>query len=116
MMGSKHHPMMNMMDMGDEDCCGEGQSPWEMCDNMMASFQEHVDATKFATPEIRQLFDEWVEQIEQEIVRFVETAGEVNAEKIAEHFKLSQESIVFLLTRLAQKGKIQFSPNDAAAT
>lgn len=110
MMGEGHGPMRMMHKMMDKmsQSAGEGDMPWDMCHNMMSSFQEHVEATKFATPELRQLFEEWVEQIEQELLQFVEQAGHVDPEKIAEHFKLSKESVIFLLTRLAKQGKIQF--------
>lgn len=87
----------------------EGEMPWDMCHDMMSFFREQADATKFATPELRQLFDEWVEQIEQEIVQFVEQEGNVDPDAIAGHFKLSKESVIFLLTRLAKQGKIQFA-------
>ena len=115
MMGEGHNPMKMMMKMMDKNnqSAGEGDMPWDMCQNMMASFREHAEATKFATPELRQLFEEWVEQIEEEIVLFVDKAGNVDPEAIAEHFKLSKESVIFLLTRLAKKGKIQFTTRDA---
>ena len=112
MMGEGHSPMDMMMNKNAQ-FAGEGDMPWDMCQNMMSSFHENVEATKFATPELRQLFEEWIEQIEEEIVLFVDKAGNVDPEAIAEHFKLSKESVVFLLTRLAKKGKIQFTTKDA---
>ena len=105
--------MMKRMMGKDTQSAGEGDMPWEMCQNMMASFREHAEATKFATPELRQLFEEWVEQIEEEIVQFVEKAGNVDPDAIAAHFKLSKESVIFLLTRLAKQEKIQFTTRDA---
>ena len=78
MMGEGHNPMKGMMKkMMDKNnqSAGEGDMPWDMCQKMMTSFREHAEATKFATPELRQLFEEWVEQIEEEIVLFVEKAG-----------------------------------------
>ena len=118
MMGEGHGPMKRMMKrMMDKNnqSAGEGDMPWDMCQSMMASFREHAEAKKFATPELRQLFEEWIEQIEEEIVQFADKAGNVDPGAIAEHFKLSKESVIFLLTRLAKKGKIQFTTRDTDA-
>jgi DeoR/GlpR family transcriptional regulator of sugar metabolism len=57
-----------------------------------------------------------VEQIEQEIVQFVEQEGKVDPDAIAGHFKLSKESVIFLLTRLAKQGKIQFATDKGGET
>lgn len=116
MMGEGHNPMKGMMEKMMEknnQSAEEGDMPWDMWQNMMASFHEHAEATKFATPELRQLFEEWVEKIEEEIVQFVDKAGNVDPEAIAEHFKLSKESVIFLLVQLAKKEKIQFTTKDA---
>jgi hypothetical protein len=78
----------------------------DMCRKMMGAIGKTSDLATFATPEIRGLSEEWVIQIEEEIMQFVKTADQVNPESVAEHFKLSKESIMFFLTRLAQKGKI----------
>jgi hypothetical protein len=117
MMGEGHNPMKIMMKMMEKNnqSAERGDMPWDMCQNMMTSFREKAEATKFATPELHRLFEEWVEQIEEEIVQFVDKAGNVDPEAIAEHFKLSKESVVFLLTRLAKKGKFQFTIRDTDA-
>lgn len=99
--------MMNMMGMmgsgGPEE---KGFNPMDMCKKMMESMGKTSDLATFATPEIRGLFEEWVIQIEDEIMQYVKTIDRVDPEKAAEHFKLSKESILYFLTRLSQKGKI----------
>ncbi len=66
-----------------------------------------------APPEIRRLFEEWLGQIEDEILDYTNKAKKIDAEEIAKHFKLSKESVIYILTRLAKKGKINFQKEAA---
>lgn len=75
---------------------------------MMAGFQETARSAKFATPELRGLFNEWCEQIESEVLKFVQKAGEIRVEALSEEFKLSGESIKYLLNRLISRGLINY--------
>jgi hypothetical protein len=120
--GGTGSPMMNMMSMmmGGKGSMGmmksskensdgsEGQMemPGDMCKKMMASMSKTSELATFATPEVRQLFEEWAAQIEEEILSYVQETKINEIEKIAEHFKLSRESVTYFLTRLANKGKI----------
>ncbi len=123
MMGGRSgSPMMNMMSamMGDKGSGGmmksmmggsegsgeEPEGPWDMCKKMMSTMGRTSELATFATPEVRELFEEWATQIEEEIFAYVQESKTDNTEKIAEHFKLSRNSVTFFLTRLAKKGKI----------
>jgi hypothetical protein len=102
-------PMMNMMkSMHGKDSSSEGQMemPWDMCKKMMSSISKTSELATFATPEVRQLFEEWAAQIEEEILNYIKESKINEIDKIAEHLKLSRESITYFLTRLAGKGKI----------
>lgn len=98
--------MMGMM-MG-KGSHGAG-NPMEMCRTMMSSMTEIAETAKFATPEIRNLFDEWVLQIEDEIFEIVQRAQNIDVSQIAQEIKLSEESVQFLLSGLVRKNKIRFS-------
>jgi hypothetical protein len=87
---------------------GAREMPWDMCRKMMGAMTEGTQTARFATPEVRGLFDEWAAQIEEELLQFTKDAGGVDVQKAAEHFRLSKESTIYFLTRLAQKGKIEF--------
>jgi DeoR/GlpR family transcriptional regulator of sugar metabolism len=54
------------------------------------------------------LFDEWCQQIEQEILNFVKEKNSINVEELAEKFSLSEESIKYLLGWLASKNLIEY--------
>lgn len=113
MMGN--NPMMGMMSMmmgkkgknfekGDE----KGKMPWDMCSEMMTGIRETANTAKFATSELRGLFDEWCQQIEKELLDFVKEKGSIKIDEMAEKFRLSEESIKFLLSRLANKNLIDY--------
>jgi hypothetical protein len=106
--------MMNMMGMmrGDKKADGKennestDEMPWDMCKKMMTNMSKTSELATFATPEVRGLFEEWATQIEEEIYQFIQTQKTDDLEILAKHFKLSNSSITYFLTRLANKGKI----------
>ena len=113
MMGN--NPIMGMMSMmmgrkgknsekGDE----KSKMPWDMCCDMMTGIRETANTAKFATTELRGLFDEWCQQIEKELLDFIKEKGAIKIDEIAEKFSLSEESIKYLLSRLANKNLIDY--------
>jgi len=61
----------------------------------------------YATPEVRALFEDWVGEVEKEILTFVEAKGEVQTKDIAEKLKINEGSVIFFISRLAQQGKVK---------
>ena len=113
MMGN--NPMMGMMSMimgnkGKDSEKGSegGKMPWDMCCEMMTGMKETANTAKFATSELRGLFDEWCQQIENEILDFIKEKGSIKIPEMAEKFSLSEESIKYLLSRLANKNLIDY--------
>ena len=83
-----------------------GFNPMEMCQKMMANMGKSSELATYATPEIRALFEEWVEQIENEILDYIKANHNTDPDIIAKQFKLSKSSVDFFITKLSQKGKI----------
>jgi hypothetical protein len=113
MMGN--NPMMGMMSMmmgkkanSNEKSGENSKMPWDMCGEMMTGMKETASSAKFATPELRGLFDDWCLQIEKEILDLVKEKKSININELAEKFNLSEESIRFLLNRLANKNLIDY--------
>lgn len=113
MMGD--NPMMGMMSMmmGKKSKSAEkggetGKMPWDMCCEMMTGMKETANTAKFATPELRGLFEEWCQQIEKEILDFIKEKKSIKVDEMVEKFNLSEESIKFLLSRLANKNLIDY--------
>ncbi len=98
-------PMMGRMHRKGE----KGFMPWDMCKEMMSSIQQSQRIATLATPEVQGLFEDWVEQIEQEILDYVKDKDAVDIKDLASHFKISKDSAYYFVTKLAQKGKIKLN-------
>jgi predicted transcriptional regulator len=113
MMGD--NPMMGMMSMmmgkkdgSPENAEGSGKMPWEKCGDMMTNFTETANTARFATPELRGLFNEWCDQIESEVLEFIKQEKGVNIDNISKKIQLSEESVKYLLNNLASKNLIEY--------
>jgi hypothetical protein len=113
MMGN--NPMMGMMSMmmgkKNESTVPKGDTkkmPWDMCSEMMSGMKETANSAKFATPELRGLFDDWCQQIEKEILDMIKEKKSINIIEMSEKFNLTQDSIKYLLNRLASKNLIDY--------
>lgn len=83
-----------------------GFNPMEMCEKMMSGMSRSSEIATFATPEVRQMFEEWAQQVDDEILDYVNKGGSTDPEQIANHLKISKSSAIFFLSRLAQKGNL----------
>lgn len=101
--------MIGMMGCGPGKKGEKGFSPWEMCREMMSSMRQSSRIATLATPEVQGLFEDWVEQIEEEILDYIKNKDTIDSQQIAKHFKISKDSAYYFLTRLAQKGKIKLN-------
>ncbi len=110
--------MMDMMSsmMGsksDKEGNDSSSAPMDMCKKMMSTISQSSDIATFATPEVRQLFEEWVQQVDEEILSLVKKNNLISPEQVAENLKISKNSAIYFLSRLAQKGKISININKA---
>jgi predicted transcriptional regulator len=114
MMGD--NPMMGMMGMmmngkksgHSKKGAENSKMPWDMCCDMMTGVKETANTAKFATDELRGLFDEWCQQIENEILDHIKETESIKIDVLADKFSLSEESIRYLLNRLANKNLINY--------
>jgi hypothetical protein len=125
MMGGGGSSMMDMMkkmmgrmtggkETGDDTESGTaGFNPMDMCHKMMMGMGRSSELASYATPEVRALFEEWSEQIENEIFTYIKETNTTDPDRLAEHFKLSKNSINFFLSKLAQKDKIKLKAEKA---
>lgn len=111
------HPMMRMMGfmMGGQKDGGEF-NPMEMCKKMMGSAGRFGESAAFATPEIRTLFEEWARQMDEEILAALDGGSPTDLDPLAARLKITKESLIFFLARLAQKGEVDLRPERARKT
>ncbi len=81
----------------------------EKCMQMLGAASESASAASFATPELRGLFDEWVKAVEEEILGFLKEKGTSDPSGIAAKLKISEESAIFLIGKMAREKKIKIA-------
>lgn len=100
---------MGMMeDMMQSMMKGAGSMP-EMCMKMMqqmTSAVEGANAGGFASPEVRGLFEEWQRSLEEELIKFVKESKKASPSDIAAKLKISQDTVLLVVGKLAREGKL----------
>jgi len=106
--GKDETPMAEMEQKEKEPKSKDGEAfyPMEICRQMISSIKRSNELAAFATPEIQGLFEEWLRQVGDEILALLEKNGLLTPEEIAQELKISKESAIYFLSRLAQKGII----------
>lgn len=103
MMGMMQHMMGGSLASNGEN---EGESPMDMCKEMIQSIKQSKEISAIVTPEINSMFEEWVGQVNEEILSHLKNKKVLNIKDIAEHLKISVESTIYFIAKLAQSNKI----------
>ena len=80
----------------------------DRCKQVMEEFGKSQELAAYATPELRALFEDWIREMESEILEFIKAKKKASPPDIATKFNISLESAVFLVNKLASKGKLKF--------
>ncbi len=81
----------------------------QMCEQTNGTVIDIGKMASYATPELRGLFEEWVKVVEDEILAFVKEQGSAYPPDIAAKLKLSEESVLFLVGKMAREGKLKIT-------
>jgi hypothetical protein len=92
-----------MGDKGDESMMDRCM---QMADKMAGTIREAGAMGSFATPEVRGLFEEWAKAVEEEILAFVKERGTVAPAGVALKLKISEESALFFIAKMAREKKL----------
>jgi hypothetical protein len=84
----------------------EGVDPKKMCQGLFDKVARSEQLASVTDPEILILFEDWLEELELEVIRLVKTSGSDAPEKIAEGAGLSRAGAIFILSKLKKEGKI----------
>ena len=77
-----------------------------MSKEVLSAISHSHEIATYSTPELRGLFNDWLTEIESEVVVFLEGKEQIEPEKVAKHLRLERESTIFILNKLAREGKI----------
>ncbi len=77
-----------------------------MSREVLAAISHSYELAPYATHELRGLFNDWLGEIELRVIDFVNKRNRVDPKELSSHFKLTTESIIFVLGKLEREGKI----------
>lgn len=97
-------PMEQMMGM----CMG-------MCGEMLTTMQQTTAMASFATPELRQMFGEWMATLDTEALKTLQQTGATDAAGLAKALNISEEGAAYLIAHLAKSGKVSLRVEAAKA-
>ena len=83
----------------------EGVDPTHMCQSLVEKVAQSKQLQAITDPEILVLFEDWLEELEEEVLSLVKNQSVRDAKTIAEKLKLSNRGAVFLLSKLKREGK-----------
>jgi hypothetical protein len=85
----------------------EGVDPKQMCQSLVNKVAQSEQLAAVAEPEILILFEDWLEELEKEVIDKVTTIDIGTADALSEEIGLSRAGATFLLTKLRREGKIK---------
>ncbi len=86
---------------------GEGVDPTKMCQNLVDKVTQSRQLSAVAEPEVLVLFENWLEELESEVISFIKRTKALNPADLADGLGVSRSGAEFLITKLQREGKIQ---------
>jgi hypothetical protein len=77
-----------------------------MSKEVLAAISHTYELSSYATPELKNLFNDWLTEIERLITAFVNKKNRVDPDEVAREFKLKRDSVIFIISKLAREGRI----------
>ncbi len=87
-----------------------------MSKEVISAISPSYELATYSTPELRGLFNDWLGEIEQEILEFFEDRDTVDPDEVSRRFKLGRESVIFIMSKLAREGKINIQASGNTET
>lgn len=84
----------------------EGVDPTKMCQSLVDKVAQSRQLMAVAHPEVLGLFEDWLEELEDEVVRLA-AKGPLHAQVIADRTGLSRAGAEFILTKLRREQRME---------
>jgi hypothetical protein len=84
---------------------GEGVDPTQMCQSLVDKVAQSKQLLAIADPDLLVLFEDWLEELEQEVLALLKAHGPLDDETLAHKLGLSRRGATFLLSKLQREGK-----------
>jgi len=85
----------------------EGVDPANVCKSLMEKLSRSEQLRIVADPEILILFEDWLEELEIEVLSLIEKKGSIDADNLAKELGLSSRGIRFLIAKLKSEKKLK---------
>jgi CRP-like cAMP-binding protein len=85
---------------------GEGVDPTQMCQSLVDKVAQSKQLMAITDPELLVLFEDWLEELEAEVLALVKSPVPLSSKVLAENLGLSVRGATFLLSKLARAGKL----------
>ena len=85
---------------------GEGVDPTQMCQRLVDKVAQSKQLMAMTDPDLLVLFEDWFEELEEEIISLVSEHGPLDSHELVEKTGLSLRGATFLLSKLEREGKV----------
>ena len=85
----------------------EGIDPTQMCQNLVEKVAQSKQLSAVVNPEVLVLFENWLEELESEVISFVKKSGSSDPLDLAQELGLSRSGASFIVTKLRRENKLQ---------
>jgi hypothetical protein len=85
---------------------GEGVDPTQMCQSLVDKVAQSKQLRAITDPELLVLFEDWFEELEEEVMSLLEGHGPMSAGELAKKIGLSPRGATFLLSKLKSEKKM----------
>ena len=85
---------------------GEGVDPTQMCQSLVDKVAQSKQLMAITDPEILVLFEDWLEELEGEVVSLSKSQERLTAENVASKLGLSKRGATFLMSKMQREKKL----------
>ena len=85
---------------------GEGVDPTQMCQSLVDKVAQSKQLKAITDPEILVLFEDWLEELEGEVVSLARAHDGLTADDLATNLGLSNRGATFLISKLKRENKL----------
>lgn len=85
---------------------GEGVDPTKMCQSLVDKVARSKQLRSVTDPELLVLFEDWLDELEDEVTAYMEQHPGSDAAELSEHLGLSRSGAAFLVAKLRREIEI----------
>jgi len=77
-----------------------------MCQKLVDRVAQSKQLMAVADPELLVLFEDWLDELEVEVISLAQKPGSLSPHDLAAQLGLSQRGVAFLMSKLQREGKL----------